>query len=232
MTTTVETRLNKLEITNRRLKRVVAAEALGIAVILVAVFVFASTPVVQAEGAVQAESDASSQAPQSLTVSELIVVDDQGIERVRIGSDLPDAVIDGKRIRRGTEVAGVMLYDTTGQERGGYVTSTEGNVFLTLDTRQGQVALFAAGPDGGSTARLWHENDAIELRSDGDGSRITAIDDGRVVFQRPVATLGEEACSQYRAGLQQFSRERVLGACQQRFTEEACTECLRPASSD
>lgn len=226
MSSTIEIRLNKLEAINRRLIRVVAAQALTFAVIVVTMLVAASTPVVQADG------DASSQVPQSLTVSELIVVDDQGTERVRIGSDFPDAVIDGKRVQRGTEVAGVMLYDTTGQERSGYVTSTEGNVFLTLDTRQGQVALFAAGPDEGSTARLWHDNDAVELRSDSDGSRITAIDDGRVVFQRPIATLGEEACTQYQAGLQQFSRERIMDACRQRFTGKACTECLRPVFPD
>lgn len=221
---TIETRLNKLETTNRRLTRVLAAVALLFAMILVTGLVVVSTSLVRAEG------DASSQVPQRLTVSELLVVDDQGIERVRIGSDFPDAVIDGKRIERGTEVAGVMLYDTTGQERSGYVTSTEGNVFLTLDTRQGQVALFVAGPDGGSAVRLWHENDAVELRSDSDGSRITTIDEGMVVFQRPVAAPREEACSQYRAGLQQFARERVVAACQQRFTEEACTECLRPSA--
>src|SRR5947209_5036273 len=58
-------------------------------------------------------------APQSLRVSELVVVDPQGVERVRIGGDLPDAVINGKRIPRGEKVAGVMLYDGSGQERGG-----------------------------------------------------------------------------------------------------------------
>ena len=53
-------------------------------------------------------------APQSLRVSELVVVDPQGVERVRIGGDLPDAVINGKRIPRGEKVAGVMLYDGSG----------------------------------------------------------------------------------------------------------------------
>ena len=216
----IERRVERLEKSNIRLRRVLAAQFLVGAAILTAVFVVDSTSAARAEG----ETDVS--APESLTVAELIVVDERGVERVRIGSDLPDAVIDGKRVPRGTDVAGVMLYDTTGQERGGYVTSTEGNIFLTLDTRQGQVALLAAGPDGGSTVRLWHEDDAVELRSDSGGSRLTAVADGRVVFQRPRATPSEEACGQYRAALERLARDRVVAACQQRFTEEACASCL------
>jgi hypothetical protein len=93
----------------------------------------------------------ASQGTQSLRVSELVVVDPKGVERVRIGGDIPDAVINGKRIPRGEKVAGVMLYDGSGQERGGYVTfEPSGNVGLTLDTKKRQTVLFAAGPDSGS----------------------------------------------------------------------------------
>src|ERR1051325_4224555 len=56
-------------------------------------------------------------APQSLRVSELVVVDPKGVERVRIGGDLPDAVINGKRVPRGEKAGGVLLYDGSGQER-------------------------------------------------------------------------------------------------------------------
>ena len=57
------------------------------------------------------------------------------MERVRIGGDLPDAVIGGKRVPRGEKAAGLLMYDGTGQERGGYVTfKTIRNVVLTLDT--------------------------------------------------------------------------------------------------
>jgi hypothetical protein len=99
---------------------------------------------------------------ESLRVSELVVVDPQGVERVRIGGDLPDAVINGKPIPRGQKVAGVILYDGTGQERSGYVTfEPSGNVGLTLDTRKRQSALFVSGPDEGSALQLWHENDLI-----------------------------------------------------------------------
>src|SRR4051812_12835677 len=75
----------------------------------------------------------AAQISQSLRVSELVVVDPKGVERVRIGGDLPDAVINGKRVPRGEKAAGVLLYDGTGQERGGYVTfEPSSNIALTL----------------------------------------------------------------------------------------------------
>jgi hypothetical protein len=96
--------------------------------------------------------------PTSLRVSELIVVDPKGVERVRIGGDLPDALIDGKRMPRGQKIAGMILYDGTGQKRSGYVTfEPSGNVGLTLDTRREQATAFIAGPNQGSFLRLWHD---------------------------------------------------------------------------
>lgn len=94
-------------------------------------------------------------APTPLRVSELVVVDAKGVERVRIGGDLPDALIGGRRVPRGERAAGVLLYDGSGHERSGYVTfEPSGNVGLTLDTRRGQVAYFVAGPDSGSALQL------------------------------------------------------------------------------
>lgn len=60
----------------------------------------------------------------------------------------------------------------------------------------------------------------------------TAVEDGGVVFQRPEATLGEEPCIAYRAGLDRFSRDRVVATCQQRFPEEACAFCFDSADAD
>ncbi len=164
--------------------------------------------------------------PQSLRVSELVVVDPKGVERVRIGGDLPDATINGKRVPRGEKAAGVLLYDTTGQERGGYVTWESGNVGLTLDTRKGQVALFAAGLEG-SVLSMWHGKDSIELRSDEDGSRITAVQDGRIVSQQPDnIKMAGGTCDDYRAIRAKRSLEQAMSSCQRRFTESACRACL------
>lgn len=113
-------------------------------------------------------------APDRLRVSELVVVDPAGVERVRLSGDMPDAVIDGKRIHRGSAAAGVMLYDRTGQERGGYVTwNTGDNIGLTLDGRKGQNALFVAGPEGSVSLQLWHGQQTLDLRADADGARLS-----------------------------------------------------------
>jgi hypothetical protein len=167
----------------------------------------------------------------ALRVTELVVVDPAGVERVRIGGDLPDATIGGKRVPRGEKAAGVLLYDGTGQERGGYVTwEPSGNVGLTLDTREGQATLFVAGPESGSAVRLWHGDDAIEMRSDEDGSRLTALEEGRVVLQMPpIAVLGNEACTSYRDARSRLSSTEVMDACRLRYTEAACRDCLGAA---
>ena len=163
-----------------------------------------------------------------LRASELVIVDPKGVERVRIGGDLPDPVISGKRVPRGEKAAGVVLYDGTGQERGGYVTfEPSGNVGLTLDTRRRQVAFFVAGPDSGSALQLWHGNHLIELRSDDDGSRLTAVKDRQVVVQEPaVSKMSAETCEAYRGARARVSKEQVMSDCRRRFTEAACTPCL------
>jgi hypothetical protein len=166
--------------------------------------------------------------PESLRVSELVVVDPKGVERVRIGGDLPDAVINGKRVPRGQKVAGVLLYDETGQERSGYVTfEPSGNVGLTLDTRKSQSALFVSGPDEGSALQLWHKNDVIEFRSDSDGTRLTAVKDGTVVVQQPaLAEMSADTCEAYREARERVAADQVMRDCRKRFNETACKACL------
>jgi len=72
------------------------------------------------------------QTQQTLQVNELVVVDKNGTPRVRIAGNHSDPVMLGKRSKRNGEVAGVMLYDGEGNERGGYVTG-ERSVALTMD---------------------------------------------------------------------------------------------------
>lgn len=165
----------------------------------------------------------------SLRVSELIVVDPKGVERVRISGDIPDAVIEGKRVNRGEKVAGVMLYDGTGQERGGYVTfEPSGNIGLTLDTRKGQVALFAADPDEGAVMQIWNKNDSIEMRSDSQGTRLTTVKDGKVFSQEPtIEKMSPEVCEAYTSAKGKFSEQQVMNECRKRFTESVCQACLK-----
>lgn len=163
-----------------------------------------------------------------LTVSELVVVDPNGVERVRIGGDLPDAVTQGRTINRGEKAAGVLIYDAAGHERGGYVTmEPSGNALLTLDDRNSrQKTLFVAGPDIGSALQVWEGDALAELRADGDGARLSVTAGGRVVEQTPQVRMGAEACSAYRGALSSMARSDVASACNARFTPEVCSVCL------
>lgn len=171
-----------------------------------------------------------SAAPTSLRVSELVVVDSKGVERVRIGGELPDALIGGKRVPRGQQAAGVLLYDGTGGERSGYVTfEPSGNVGLTLDSRKAQVASFIAAPDddAASMLQLWSGNDLIELRSDDEGSRLTAVKAGQVVSQQPlIKKMSAGMCEAYRSARARVSAEQVMRDCRKRFTDTACQSCV------
>lgn len=96
-----------------------------------------------------------------IKVRGLVVVDSSGVERVIIGSPLPDPTMHGYRKYRGEHgsISGIMLYDSEGQERGGYVTDNGyGNVFLSLDSKTQQNALFIADPHGGAAIQVWGRN--------------------------------------------------------------------------
>jgi hypothetical protein len=98
---------------------------------------------------------AQGQNGQFLTVRGLTIVDDRGIARLRLWAPLPDPVVLGKQLPRQGVVSGLMLYDANGDERGGYVTEARGDVFLTLDARQYQQAVFIANRDGGANLSVW-----------------------------------------------------------------------------
>jgi hypothetical protein len=68
-----------------------------------------------------------------LVVRALSVVDGRGVERVRIAAPLPDPIMLGRRFARGESVSGIIIYDSEGNERGGYVTDESRNAALTLD---------------------------------------------------------------------------------------------------
>lgn len=193
--------------------------------------------IVLSAGALFAAARGSSPAGPSgtLRLSELVIVDSTGTPRVRLGGHLPDAVINGKPVPRGQDASGVLLYDATGVERGGYVTfAPSGNVALTLDTRERQVALFAADPEEGAVARLWSTDGAnwVQLRADDTGARFSSGRDGGVVLQQP-ALLEEETASFCRAfndevdGLDpRPAREELLAACTRQMPADVCDRCL------
>ncbi|MBN8641205.1 MAG: hypothetical protein J0L86_05265 [Flavobacteriales bacterium] len=98
-----------------------------------------------------------------IKVRGVVVVDSLGIERAIIGSHLPEPnIANGHRIKvrkKQGSVSGIMLYDSEGQERGGYVTDDNyGNAFLTLDSKTSQQFLLLAEPQGATSLMLYSKN--------------------------------------------------------------------------
>ncbi|MDQ6770202.1 MAG: hypothetical protein M3Z54_09465 [Gemmatimonadota bacterium] len=178
----------------------------------------------------------TTQAPlDSLRVRQLIVVDTDGTVRARVGANLPDAVLRGRRLPRGDVAAGVLLYDHTGMERGGYVTfNTSGSVALTLDTRERQVALFAAGPgpDDGAAIRLFRQQDWAELKVDDGGPHVSVGRGGALAFMQPEPTASEAAgmCTELKAEVARVKppppTAAVLAACKAHASDGVCRRCL------
>ena len=103
----------------------------------------------------------SAQAPRGgdiITVRGLIVVDDKGVERVRIGAPLPDPIVNGRRVPRQGVVSGMLIFDAEGDERGGYVTEEHGDAMLTLDAKGRQQTIFIANRNGGANLSVWSGN--------------------------------------------------------------------------
>lgn len=94
-----------------------------------------------------------------IKVRGVVVVDSFGVERVIIGSHLPEPNLGsygGRLNSRGKlGVSGVMLYDAEGQERGGYVTDDHlGNAFLSLDSKSQMQLLLLSEPQGAAAIML------------------------------------------------------------------------------
>lgn len=171
----------------------------------------------------------------SLQVRQLLVVDDAGTVRARVGGNLPDAVYQGRRVRRGDQAAGVLLYDKEGLERGGYVTfDRSGVVALTLDNRGQQVAIFGADstPGAGATARLWRGRDWVEMKVDQAGPHFTAGRDNAVAFMQPAMTDadGQAMCTELKGEVAQVKpappTSAVLEACKAHAPDGVCRKCL------
>ena len=220
----VLSRIAACERAHRRLRRLLFASVV-VTGSLIGGWIAATRPAQVAEGQKTLEV---------LRVREIVVVDERGVVRVRIGGDLPDAVIQGRNTPRGDGAAGVLLYDTTGQERGGYVTlDRSGYIGLTLDSRYGQTAVFRADSSGSTALRLWTRDNALELRSDKEGARLSILEDAEVVLQLPEITdpASTSLCADLRSLQEQHSAEAVLKACLRRMPASACHVCLQDRES-
>jgi hypothetical protein len=106
-----------------------------------------------------------------LRVRGLVVEDQSGHERLRLGAPLPDPMIHGVRRKRKGPVSGLLISDANGNERGGYVSSdNSGEAFFSLDSEDEQQVLFLANPGGGVNFDL--------CDSKGNEAEITVFPDG------------------------------------------------------
>lgn len=175
-------------------------------------------------------------AADTIRVREVSVIDQHGVVRARLGGDLPDAVGRlGRRLPRGDNAAGLLIYDDLGLERGGYVTFEKSGVAaLTLDTRGPQAALLAADsmPGSGAALRLWTNKSWVEMKSDEGGPHFSASRDDHVVFSEPPANDLEQGafCRELKQEVAAIpkapSAAEVLAACRAHRTEKECTLCL------
>jgi hypothetical protein len=135
----IEVRLGKLEHALRRARWAMA----GLLLLIVAMFLawYGVGGIVQRE----------------LRVHRIYAVDETGTVRVRIGED----PAGGKRLSR---VAGVIVYDPTGIERGGIATMANGSVAVGLDAQHSEKGV---------------PRDRIGLMVDGKGNTMFLLADGQ-----------------------------------------------------
>jgi hypothetical protein len=129
---------------------------------------------------------AQAAAPESLRVRQITVVDANGIERVWIGAPVPDPVLKGQRAKRKGPASGIILLDADGDERGGFLTSdSAGEIWLGLDSKKSQEAIFLANRGGGAHLTLWDgEGNQAKLSLVG-GPRFLLQQRGETLFEQP-----------------------------------------------
>ena len=171
-------------------------------------------------------------APAVLSVSELKVTDRKGVVRIHIGGELP-----GSNRGQGREgAAGLLLFDATGAERGGYITTdSSGYIGLTLDARRAnattastQTAVFRADSIGSTALRLWNGEHMFEIKADRDGARYNVLQARQVVAQEPPVANPRSSlvCTEIRQLRAQYDSTLIRRACRERMTETGCQLCL------
>lgn len=127
--------------------------------------------------------------PQRLTLHRLDIIDDEGRPRVILAAPAPPPTRFGKPGKRDGSVSGVLLLDSTGTERGGYVTSddNEGNALLTLDAQGQQTVLLLAEPEGSTLFRLWdRQNGSVTMGSGETGPFLNVRQGDKLPLSAPL----------------------------------------------
>lgn len=122
-----------------------------------------------------------------LRIRGLIVEDQNGHERVRLGAPFPGPMIHDVRYKRAGDVSGLPISDAAGNERGGYVTGDKsGEVFFSLDSEDEQQVLFLANPKGGVNFDLYDsKGNEVQIKVFPDGPRLTFTKAKNKVLELP-----------------------------------------------
>lgn len=85
-----------------------------------------------------------------ITARRIDIVDDQGVIRMTLSGKTPAPIIDGIQYKRAFNVAGMVLYDDKGSERGGFGTADVdgGMAVLALDHPAMDAIGWRVSPDG------------------------------------------------------------------------------------
>jgi hypothetical protein len=134
-------------------------------------------------------AQASSDKGGIMHVRGLVVEDESGHERLRLGAPLPDPMVHGVRKKRSGVVSGLLISDANGNERGGYVTAdASGEAFLGLDSEDEQKVLLLANPKGGVNFILTNnDGNSVQLTAFANGPKITMRKGKQVVAELPSA---------------------------------------------
>ena len=108
---------------------------------------------------------------QSLTAEEIVILDEEGRVRIKIGEDSEDT-------ERRSRAVGITLFDKSGAERAGISTMEDQSVVLGMDAPAGVGASMrdrlglVVGPDGSARIDLINNQTKIPVRlvSDTDGT--------------------------------------------------------------
>ena len=125
--------------------------------------------------------------PQNLRIRRLAIVDRNGVERVVISAPVPEPIIHGARGKRDNPMSGILIYDSKGNERGGYGTSDAPDLsaLLTLDSETDQV--FTAYANAGAGASVWVANEKHQnvVMSSHNTALFEITDGKRIIYKQP-----------------------------------------------
>jgi hypothetical protein len=101
----------------------------------------------------------------TIRLHKLVILDQEGKERIVIAAPLPDPLVNGRRMKRRTGVsAGVQFKDPDGTERGGIASEDDGSFMFGIDDERGKErAHLYYIPNRGSGVLLQGENGSQAL---------------------------------------------------------------------